>query len=502
MAADIAADDLSLLARFADLLGAPEPALRLLLSILVVSLILNARGQKRVWCQTKYFHVLYATLPIILKFGFGYGSSIIHSAVCTLVAWLGIVMIGGTVTSVLFAFLFQMTYLLAGYYYTGTDTYDIKWSMPHCVLTLRLIALTYDVYDGKKDPAKLSKDQQKTALPQVPSLLEVTAHTYFPASFLVGPQFSMRRYLDFVKGTLVGYDLPGCVTPGLLRGSLGMFYLVVYQIGIAYFPDEYINSPAYNELPFWQRHFVVGIWAKVTLYKYISCWLIAEGVCIMSGLSYSGEDSVGVLQWRGCANVKVRTYEGATTFGHMIASFNTNTNAWVAQYIYKRLRFLNNRYLSQIGALVFLAVWHGLHSGYYACFFMEFVVMKFEKDLASMVNRYPRLVMLLNAGPLKYVKLFVLKLYVVVFMGYCLGPFVLLKLHKWWSFWQSLYFSGHIFFVCWPLYAPAVRAFLKVIGGPPVTKDSLKQEVKNSETSTAKVPQEEVTPPEEKQKDL
>lgn len=38
----------------------------------------------------------------------------------------------------------------AGYYYTGTDTYDIKWSMPHCVLTLRLIGLTIDVYDGQK----------------------------------------------------------------------------------------------------------------------------------------------------------------------------------------------------------------------------------------------------------------------------------------------------------------------------------------------------------------
>lgn len=43
----------------------------------------------------------------------------------------------------------------SGYYMTGTDTYDIKWSMPHCVLTLRLIALTYDVYDGRKDPVRV-----------------------------------------------------------------------------------------------------------------------------------------------------------------------------------------------------------------------------------------------------------------------------------------------------------------------------------------------------------
>jgi hypothetical protein len=44
----------------------------------------------------------------------------------------------------------------AGYYYTGTDTYDIKWSMPHCVLTLRLIGLTVDVYDGTKPTVRVT----------------------------------------------------------------------------------------------------------------------------------------------------------------------------------------------------------------------------------------------------------------------------------------------------------------------------------------------------------
>jgi lysophospholipid acyltransferase 5 len=39
---------------------------------------------------------------------------------------------------------------MAGYYMTGTETYDIKWSMPQCVLTLRLIGLAFDLFDGKK----------------------------------------------------------------------------------------------------------------------------------------------------------------------------------------------------------------------------------------------------------------------------------------------------------------------------------------------------------------
>lgn len=86
----------------------------------------------------------------------------------------------------------------SGYYRTGTDTYDIKWSMPHCVLTLRLIGLSLDYYDGRKKPEQLNAHQKKMALAETPTFLEMCGHVYFPGGFLVGPQFSMRRYLDMI----------------------------------------------------------------------------------------------------------------------------------------------------------------------------------------------------------------------------------------------------------------------------------------------------------------
>jgi len=33
-----------------------------------------------------------------------------------------------------------------------TESYTIKWTTPHCVLTLRLIGLVWDVYDGRTKP--------------------------------------------------------------------------------------------------------------------------------------------------------------------------------------------------------------------------------------------------------------------------------------------------------------------------------------------------------------
>lgn len=46
----------------------------------------------------------------------------------------------------------------------------------------------------------LSGEQKLQALKRFPTFLETAAHCFFPGSFLIGPQFPMKRYLDFVDG--------------------------------------------------------------------------------------------------------------------------------------------------------------------------------------------------------------------------------------------------------------------------------------------------------------
>ena len=69
-----------------------------------------------------------------------------------------------------------------GYVYTETEGYDICWTMPHCVLSLKLIGLTFDCYDGERarrlGEGVLSKDQRKSFLPDNPSLLEMLSHRW------------------------------------------------------------------------------------------------------------------------------------------------------------------------------------------------------------------------------------------------------------------------------------------------------------------------------------
>ena len=158
--------------------------------------------------------------------------------------------------------------------------------------------------------------------------------------------------------------------------------------------EDFANTPLL------QRSVLFFLWSKVVLAKYIAAWLFAEGSCIVSGLGYNGKDEAGNVKWDGTANVKLRRlrietfcdctvcsiiplrFETSYKFQHYIDSFNINTNAWVMSYVYKRLRFLNNKSLSQLGALGFLAVWHGYHSGYYVTFFTEFIVMMIEREVS------------------------------------------------------------------------------------------------------------------------
>ncbi|XP_033221130.1 lysophospholipid acyltransferase 5-like [Belonocnema kinseyi] len=249
------------------------------------------------------------------------------------------------------------------------------------------------VSDEETGESELSEFQRKTALKEHPSFLEIAAFSFFPGSFLVGPQFSMRRYQDYVHGRLIEskpvsniQKLPDCIIPGILRTSLGFIYVGIYHLGSQYFPEKYLLSHAFDKLNFVQRCFVIGIWGRINLYKYISCWLMTEGVCTAFGLTYNGKDSKGLSKWDGCANVKLLTFENATEYDHYIQSFNINTNHWSAEYIYKRLKFLGSKLYSQVTTLAFLAVWHGFHSGYYMCFVMEFIIMYFEKDEALLCS--------------------------------------------------------------------------------------------------------------------
>ncbi|XP_053146782.1 lysophospholipid acyltransferase 5 [Hemicordylus capensis] len=449
------------LAEVAQLIGSSEQALRLILSIFLGYPF--ALFQRQFLFQKNLYLIhLYNTLTGLSLAYFNFGIQSCHSFICVFVQFLILRLMGRTVTAIVTSFCFQMTYLLAGYYFTATEQYDIKWTMPHCVLTLKLIGLVIDYYDGRKEMAALSPEQQRFAVKGVPTLLEVSGFSYFYGAFMVGPQFSMTQYQDLVKGELT--DVPGqrprSFVPALKCLTMGLCVLVVYTITSPYIPEEYLVSDAYLEQPFWFRCFYILIWGKVMLYKYVTCWLVTEGVCILTGLGYNGKDAKGVPKWDACANMKVWLFETTPYFTGTISSFNINTNAWVARYIYKRLKFLGNKLLSQAISLFFLALWHGLHCGYLVCFQMEFLIVMVERQMIDLVRDSPPLSTLSSITILWPVFYVVQQAIHWMFMGYSLVPFCLFTWEKWIKVYKSIYFMGHIFFFTLLFVLPYIRKIL------------------------------------------
>ena len=76
---------------------------------------------------------------------------LIHGSVCILTTFAVTRLFKGSLPSTIFLFVFQVFYLVAGYVVMNKDTYDISWTMPHCVMTLRLIGVAMDVHDGQKN---------------------------------------------------------------------------------------------------------------------------------------------------------------------------------------------------------------------------------------------------------------------------------------------------------------------------------------------------------------
>lgn len=175
--------------------------------------------------------------------------------------------------------------------------------------------------------------------------------------------------------------------------------------------------------------------------------------CIRFGLSYNGSEKTGddriVSKWDGCSNIKLMRFESATKFQHYIDSFNCNTNHFAAEYVYKRLKFLGNRNLSQGATLLFLALWHGTRSGYYMTFLNEFLIMFMEKELESIISKTETYKQIWSYPAARYALYVILKMYTIFFMGWSLVPFDVKVFSKWFSIYASLYFSGFVLFLPW-----------------------------------------------------
>ncbi|XP_072036791.1 lysophospholipid acyltransferase 5-like [Amphiura filiformis] len=448
----------------ADNLGFSEASMRMLLTPLI-GLPLAYIHRTYLYnksATTKHLYTIWWGLSLAY---FNYGLDIKHSAFTVLLNYLLLNIIGGTQVSVALSFGLNMGYLLTSYGLYASDDYDMTWTTPQCILTLRMIGLAFDIYDGHKPVDKLSSDQKTSCIAKVPSFIEMVAYTYFYGGYFVGPQFPMRRYLDHVHGRLMSDSddrPPQCVQASLVSFKWGVFYSLVVALIVPFYPNSFLFSSDFTDASFLYKIYIVAIWGHIAFVKYCCIFSLFDAVCVMTGMTYNGKDEAGNALWDTCIGAKAWDWEVSLTMKDVIASMNISTNMWAGKYLYKRLKFLGNRYISQLCTMIFLAMWHGWYVGYYITFAFEMAVINFEQQMTYVINKIPILRKLSESENLKVPMYILRKMWQLEYLGYPLISFTFLRWRHIKVVHGALFYYPYFLFFGWPvIYYAVVLPILK-----------------------------------------
>ncbi|ORX53934.1 MBOAT-domain-containing protein [Hesseltinella vesiculosa] len=446
----------------------PEPSIRLLVTVGLSYGSAHLYNKKYVFHpkdvdanhSTAYDRNKFILVSGLLLSWFYNGYSMVHSlatvAVSYTILWFG-VQTGQRSNACMAVWIFNALYLLSGYFFAPADSYDISWTMPQCILCLRLMGLAFDVSDGgtittynsnQTYPLSFGVD---TPLPALPSWDQVAAYCYFPSAFLVGPQFSFSLYSRWLADPQL-QDKPmtnweetrKAQSAAMVKCLLLAFMYMFLQLTIGnQYPTSYLLTDAYMQQSFLKRCFMFLVCGKFVFVKYISVWLLNEGACISFGIAYDGEDEQGIAKFDGLSNILPWTFETATSIGQVIDSFNVNTNLWCKYYVFKRMKWAGSKDMSRAAALLFLATWHGFCSMYYVVFFWEFICVLSEQTLQRRTKQFYATYV---RGNELHSLIWNIGSYLVcsATLYYAVVGFDLLTLHRSWVAYKSVYFIGHI----------------------------------------------------------
>jgi lysophospholipid acyltransferase 5 len=320
-----------------------------------------------------------------------------------------------------------------------------------------------DVYDVSLPEESWDKDQKLNALKELPSILEMTSHVFFLPSYFIGPQHSLTKFRAFIQRNIDNGDMTGSKWYALKRFMLVWVYFGILVGFGSIASQDFIKSKEFQTMPFLKMSFYYTIWVQGEAARYIGGWLLAEGAVIISGLGYNGTMPDGTILWNGGENVRLQLYETCSSVTECIQAWNIKTNDWAKIYIYKRCRFLNNRSLSNGITVVFLAVWHGFHSGYYLGFFFQFIMISLEKWFFAMVDNSPIMKEMSKYIIFQIATKIIGYLYFWFFLPHASGPFHLMKRNIYLPVLWSTRAMVLVWLVTWPIWKILVTKLLKPI---------------------------------------
>ena len=436
--------------KIALLVKVPESDIRILVTLFASLIFAYPYGVISRKLSPTLQHLLNTITGIALLY-YCYGIGIVHLLfdICLIAVLLKVA--GGTIGSVLFTWFWVFGHLLWGYSgeYLVDGVLPRSWTTAHCVLTLKLIGVATSVYDaktGKKANEKSSVDSLFTLTSSKIQVLEVMGFCCLFCTSIIGPQLSFHRYREFVNGTLYDREkVRGNVHYAINRAALAVFYLAIFFLTNPYVPSTaYYASVEFAMQSYLKKLFLSGVFFFFLFKRFFIGWLIVEAACASFGISYKANKD-GSYDWTGALSVNLYEWEFATTGQELMNSINVSVHYWIIYYVYKRCKFMNSQTLSLLITAIFIANWHGVYIGFMLTFINEVSIIKFERSLEKFFHLYigdyrksPLLIRLIC-----YVILFV---YLNVFIGSGMLPFLLLSLERTLLYWKAVYYFTPIVF--------------------------------------------------------
>ena len=335
-----------------------------------------------------YQHIYFAISGIALVWWIMGVQYLCNSLICILVHYMTLKCFGGKFWPTVFLFVFQLGFIHVGLYISGYVVGVINWNVLHNTLCLRLIGMAINVYDGTKPNTQLTEEQQRQALCKIPSLLETLSHCFFIGSCLVGPQHSFASFNKAMQRNQDGGDLNGSLESGMAQFIKGVLLLMVAAFGNYYFAaDLYLLSEDCMAQGFMWRRVVAFFCTTLIKCNLSGAFLMAEGSCMVAGLTFNGYYENGLIDWHGWTNVNLKEFFLGVTSKASTNGNNIQVYKWVSFFVYKRLKFLKSKTTSKFVTLLFLSLWHGYHFGYFYYFFSLFAYQWLEADIQDLTSK-------------------------------------------------------------------------------------------------------------------
>lgn len=317
---------------------------------------------------------------------FTIGTQWIHQLITSVVVYIMFLVLPAKLAKTVVP-VFLMIYITLGHLHRQYINYlgwDMDFTGPQMVLTIKLYSLAYNLYDGEVLATggndRASKKCAKFAVSKLPGILEFMGYTFCFATVLAGPAYEYKTYADACDGALLYTPdgkprgkIPSQVLPTMTKLLGSIVCLGLFVVGNGMFPlldpdDAQNNTPVliseeFLARPWHYRYAYTWVSLFFVRMKYYFAWKNAEGANNIWYAGFEGFDENGnVKGWEEASNINIFDFELAPNLKTLSAAWNKKTANWLGRYVYMRTGG------SLVATYGMSAFWHGFYPGYYLFF--------------------------------------------------------------------------------------------------------------------------------------